>query len=71
VNCNSVEAQVLGRVPSIAIDKTSGCQVFLSKDSLETEIVTSKSSEMNVSFPVAGSEDVVRDASLLSFIVVG
>ncbi|KAK5579170.1 hypothetical protein RB653_008849 [Dictyostelium firmibasis] len=57
VNCSGVEIQVTGRVPSIAIDKTSGCQLYLSKDSLETEIVSSKSSEMNVLIPGATEND--------------
>jgi len=56
VNCRSVEVQATGKVPSIAIDKTSGCQIYLSKDSLDAEIVTSKSSEMNVLIP-GSSED--------------
>jgi len=51
VNSRSVEVQVTGKVPSFAVDKTSGCQIYLSKDSLDTEIVTSKSSEMNVLLP--------------------
>jgi len=51
VNCNSVEVQSIGKVPSFAVDKTSGCQIYLSKEGLESEIVTSKSSEMNVMFP--------------------
>jgi adenylyl cyclase-associated protein len=50
VNCNSVKVQV-NKVPSIAIDKTSGCQLFLSKECLDTEIYTSKSDEMNVVIP--------------------
>jgi len=56
VNCRSVEVQATGKVPSIAIDKTSGCQIYLSKASLDAEIITSKSSEMNVLIPGA-SED--------------
>jgi len=56
VNCNSVEVQAVGKVPSFAVDKTSGCQIYLSKDSIEAEIVTSKSSEMNISFPDASGE---------------
>jgi len=51
VNCTSLQIQVTGKVPSIAIDKCSGVQVYLSKSSLETEIITSKSSEMNISIP--------------------
>ena len=43
--------QVLGKVPTISIDKTDGCQMFLSKESLQTEIITAKSSEMNVMIP--------------------
>ncbi|XP_075236013.1 adenylyl cyclase-associated protein 1-like [Lycorma delicatula] len=51
VNCQSVQMQVLGKVPTISIDKTDGCQIYLSKDSLEVEIITSKSSEINVLVP--------------------
>jgi adenylyl cyclase-associated protein len=51
VNCKRMQIQVRGTVPSIAIDKTDGCQTYLSKESLSTNFVTSKSSEMNISFP--------------------
>jgi len=56
VNCSGLEVQVTGKVPSFAIDKTSGCQLYLSKESLNVEIVSSKSSEMNVSFADANDE---------------
>jgi adenylyl cyclase-associated protein len=61
VNCNSVQVQVTGKVPSIAIDKTSGCQVFLSAESLHTEIVTSKSDEMNVVLPPLDPQDDITE----------
>jgi len=51
INCQSVQMQVLGAVPTISVDKTDGCQMYLSKDSLEAEIITAKSSEMNVLIP--------------------
>ncbi len=51
INCQSMQMQVLGKVPTISIDKTDGCQMYLSKDSLATEIITAKSSEMNVLIP--------------------
>jgi len=51
VNCTSVEVQVLGAVPNVAIDKSQGVQVILAETSLHTEIVTSKSSEMNIVIP--------------------
>lgn len=41
----------MGKVPTISIDKTDGCQMYLSQSSLETEIISSKSSEMNVMVP--------------------
>ncbi|XP_037881931.1 adenylyl cyclase-associated protein 1 isoform X2 [Glossina fuscipes] len=51
VNCQSVQMQVLGHVPTISIDKTDGCQMYLSKHSLGVEVVSSKSSEMNIMLP--------------------
>ena len=43
--------QVLGKVPTVSIDKTDGCMVYLSKDSINADIVTAKSSEMNILIP--------------------
>ncbi|KYM78553.1 Adenylyl cyclase-associated protein 1 [Atta colombica] len=56
VNCQSVQMQVLGKVPTISIDKTDGCQMYLSTDSLGVELITSKSSEMNVMVPKANGD---------------
>eukprot|EP00051_Salpingoeca_urceolata_P009651 m.117257 g.117257 ORF g.117257 m.117257 type:complete len:196 (-) comp16395_c0_seq7:135-722(-) len=52
INCQSMQVQVNGKVPTVTIDKTDGAQVYLSKESMETEIVSAKSSEMNISLPV-------------------
>jgi len=57
VNCNSVECQVTGKVPSISVDKTSGIQLYIGKDALDTEIFTSKSDQMNVLIPGATPDD--------------
>lgn len=52
VNSQKIQCQVTGVCPSFSIDKTIGCLVYLSKESLATtSFVTSQSSEMNVSFP--------------------
>ncbi|XP_076661648.1 adenylyl cyclase-associated protein 1 isoform X3 [Halictus rubicundus] len=59
VNCQSVQMQVLGKVPTISIDKTDGCQMYLSSDSLDVELISSKSSEMNVMVP-KGNGDYVE-----------
>uniref|UniRef100_A0A8C5D8N6 CAP, adenylate cyclase-associated protein 1 (yeast) n=1 Tax=Gouania willdenowi TaxID=441366 RepID=A0A8C5D8N6_GOUWI len=46
-----IKVQVMGKVPTISINKTDGCHVYLSKDSLSCEIISAKSSEMNVLVP--------------------
>lgn len=50
--------QVMGKVPTISINKTDGCHVYLSKSSLDCEIVSAKSSEMNVLIPAEGGDFV-------------
>ncbi|XP_056154943.1 adenylyl cyclase-associated protein 1 [Lampris incognitus] len=51
INCRDVKVQVMGKVPTISINKTDGCHVYLSNDSLQCEIISAKSSEMNVLVP--------------------
>jgi len=60
VNCRSVQMQVFGKVPTISIDKTEGCQMYLSRASIGTEIVTDKSSAINVLIP--NGDDFVEQA---------
>lgn len=50
-------------MPTISIDKTDGCQMYLSDKSLGVEIISSKSSEMNVMVP-KGNGDYVRKFKL-------
>ncbi|KAJ6827121.1 cyclase-associated protein 1-like [Iris pallida] len=57
VNCNGVEVQSQGSAPTISIDNTAGCQLYLSKESLQTSITTAKSSEINVLVPGEGPDD--------------
>jgi adenylyl cyclase-associated protein len=61
VNSQRMQVQVRGKCPSVAIDKVDGILVYLSAESIaDTVFTTSKSSEMNVSFPVEGSDDYVE-----------
>lgn len=53
--------QVLGTVPTISINKTEGCQVYLSKDSIHCDIVSAKSSAMNILVPVGDDDFVSND----------
>ncbi|XP_059365465.1 adenylyl cyclase-associated protein 2-like isoform X2 [Carassius carassius] len=56
INSRDIQLQVMGKVPTISINKTEGCHVYLCKDSLDCEIVSAKSSEMNVLVP-EGEDD--------------
>ncbi|XP_010530841.1 PREDICTED: cyclase-associated protein 1 [Tarenaya hassleriana] len=53
VNCNNVEVQCQGSAPTISVDNTTGCQLYLGKDALGAAITTAKSSEINVMVPGA------------------
>jgi len=53
------------KVPTVSIDKTDGCMVYLSKDSLATQLVTAKSSEMNILIPDESGEFVRISLSFL------
>lgn len=47
-------------MPSVTVDKCSGCQVFLSPDCLDCEIISAKTDEMNVVLPPENEEsDIV------------
>lgn len=48
INCQSIQAQPMAKVPTITIDKTDGIQLFLRKNSLDVELVSAKSAEINV-----------------------
>ena len=56
INCRSMKAQVLEYVPTVQIEKTDGCHIYLSNSSLETEFITSKSSEMSLNVPFGDGE---------------
>nr|XP_006631262.1 PREDICTED: adenylyl cyclase-associated protein 1 [Lepisosteus oculatus] len=56
INSRDVKIQVMGKVPTVSINKTDGCHVYLSEQSLQCEIVSAKSSEMNVLVPGSGGD---------------
>jgi len=55
----SFQLQITGMAPMIQLDSTDSGQIYLSKDSLNTEITTAKCSAINVSLPVEGEEEGV------------
>lgn len=76
------EMQVLGTLPTIMLDQVDGAAIYLSRESLGTEVFTSKCSGINVNLPGRRDDDdyveraipeqvrsVVRDGVLVSEIV--
>ena len=60
VNSQRINTVCRESVASVAIDKTDGIVVTLPTSSLDTKIVASKSSEMNVSWPDKDGEMVEK-----------
>jgi adenylyl cyclase-associated protein len=79
----SFTLQITGSAPMIQIDTTDSGQIYLSRESLGTEITTAKCSAINVSLPVEGEEEgvfeeqavpemlktVVKDGKLVTTVV--
>ena len=58
VNCVSMQVQCTGSVPTVAVDKVDGCQVYLGPKSYAAEITTAKCSEVNIMcMPEEGSNE--------------
>jgi len=57
VNSNSIDVQCTHTVPSYAIDKCSGVQLYLSNEGLASEIVSSKVDSFNVVLPPLNPTD--------------
>lgn len=57
VNCKRLKIQCKKFTPTFGIDKTDGIVVYVSYEGRASKFLTSKSSEMNVSFPTSDAED--------------
>jgi len=58
IKCPGFALQVLGTLPTVLLDQVDGATVYLNKDSLSTEIFTSKCSSVDVYVPpVKGDEE--------------
>ena len=51
IKCPNFALQILDTLPTILLDQVDGATVYLSKDSLNTEILTSKCTAVNVYLP--------------------
>ena len=56
--------QVTGSLPTILMDQVDGASIYLGKDSLHTEVFTSKCSSVNIVLPPVGDEDDSRECPL-------
>lgn len=64
IKCPSFAVQILGKVPTILLDQVDGASVYLSKESLQTEIFTSKCTSVNVNLPPADEEGDYTEAPI-------
>jgi adenylyl cyclase-associated protein len=56
--------QVTGSLPTIMLDQVDGASVYLGKESLHTEVFTSKCSSVNIVLPPSGDQDDSRECPL-------
>ncbi|QSZ35697.1 hypothetical protein DSL72_006819 [Monilinia vaccinii-corymbosi] len=57
IKAQNFALQVLGVLPTIMMDQVDGAQIYLGKESLNTEVFTSKCSSVNVLLPDLESEE--------------
>ena len=60
IKCSKFGIQVEQSLPQITIDKSDGGNVYLSKDSLHTELLTSSSTAININLPIGEDGDFVE-----------
>ncbi len=61
VNSTSCKVQVTRSVQTVTIDKCAGTQLILNRESLGAEVVSAKSSELNIIVPGATDDDEFKE----------
>lgn len=56
IKCPNFALQVVNTLPTLLLDQVDGATIYLSKDSLNTEIFTSKCSSVNINLPTADDD---------------
>ncbi|KAK6002374.1 hypothetical protein QM012_002012 [Aureobasidium pullulans] len=64
IKCPNFALQVLGTLPTVMLDQVDGASIYLSKESLNTEIYTSKCASINVNLPPQTEQDDYRECPL-------
>ncbi len=57
----NVAIQVLGSLPTILLDQVDGATVYLGRNSLATEVFTSKCTGVNINIPGANGDEESSD----------
>lgn len=57
--------QVMGTIPTVMLDQVDGGQIYLSKESITTQIFTSKSAGINLNV-ISGPDDDYKEVPLPS-----
>ncbi|OBT84258.1 hypothetical protein VE02_06986 [Pseudogymnoascus sp. 03VT05] len=63
VKSSNFALQVIGTLPTVLLDNVDGAQMYLGKDSMKTEIFSSKSSSVNVNI-IEGEEGDFKEVAL-------
>ncbi|MCJ1403769.1 hypothetical protein MMC11_006992 [Xylographa trunciseda] len=58
------EMQVLGTLPTIMLDQVDGASIYLSRESIGTEVFTSKCTAVNINVPGRTEEDDYKECPL-------
>lgn len=56
--------QVIGSLPTVLLDQVDGAAIYLSKESMNTELFTSKCTSVNVNLPPASESDDYSECPL-------
>ncbi|KAG9682720.1 adenylate cyclase-associated protein, partial [Aureobasidium melanogenum] len=64
IKCPNFALQVLGTLPTVMLDQVDGASIYLSKESLNTEIYTSKCASINVNLPPQTEQDDYKECPL-------
>mmetsp|Transcript_10508 Transcript_10508/g.28603 ORF Transcript_10508/g.28603 Transcript_10508/m.28603 type:complete len:487 (+) Transcript_10508:68-1528(+) len=64
VNCVGCKVQVTGTVATISVDKCEGTQLILSRDSLSADVISAKSSELNIIVPGKTEADEYKEHAI-------
>lgn len=63
IKSSNFALQVLGTLPTILLDQVDGAQMYLGKDSMNTEVFSSKSSSVNLNI-ISGEDEDYKEVAL-------